>query len=282
MKGSIYTYYSNFPEYLLFLADYFKNHAQLVDSSSWQSVSDDKGRFKTMELMNHTLKLTMPETMEQAQEFIKPDLPWAEDHFQERVGGLPLNPGKQYLNWRFYKQNKSNDKFRHEGEKFSHSYMERIWCRTAGDYHNDSHFIDNTNAKEVRFNKGIRYNYGDFFDVVRLLLKDPNTRQAYLPIFFPEDTGNVSGVRIPCSLGYHFIMRQGKLHCNYFMRSTDILRHFKDDIYLAIRKTQWLLKQLRDLNSEIWDKVEIGDLYFFTSSLHCFEQEINVIKLHLK
>ena len=66
--------------------------------------------------------------------------------------------------------------------------------------------------------------YGDLDDVVTLLTNDPLTRQAFLPMWFPEDTGVVHGTRVPCSLGYHFMQRDGRLSITYYIRSCDIVR----------------------------------------------------------
>src|SRR3546814_17811567 len=80
-------------------------------------------------------------------------------------------------------------------------------------------------------------------------LRSPYTRQAYLPVWFPEDTGSASGQRVPCTLGYQFLIREtpaGKvLHIIYNMRSCDFMRHLADDIYMTIRLAQWMPDQLQ-------------------------------------
>ncbi len=91
---------------------------------------------------------------------------------------------------------------------------------------------------------GIRYNYGDFGDVIRLLQREPFTRQAFLPMWFPEDTGSVHGERVPCTIGYHFMRRGNYLHIVYYIRSCDYLRHFRDDIYVACINLMWVLETL--------------------------------------
>lgn len=129
--------------------------------------------------------------------------------------------------------------------------------------------------------EGIRYRYGDLNDVVSLLAKEPYTRQAYLPVFFPEDTGAHHGERVPCTLGYHFLLREGKLHINYFIRSCDYLRHFRDDVYLAGRLCQWIVHQLivkeawtGATEQALWGNVTPGTLTMFISSLHVFEGDL--------
>ena len=147
--------------------------------------------------------------------------------------------------------------------RFSHTYPERLWPKYAA------------GADVPR--KGIRFEYGDLNDVVNQLSKSPNTRQAYLPLWFPEDTGAVHGERVPCTLGYHFIIRDGVLDISYFMRSTDLLRHFQDDVYLAVRLAQWVVDQLRDDHPH--RPLRVGKLIFHTANLHIFDSDVDMLNL---
>jgi len=122
----------------------------------------------------------------------------------------------------------------------------------------------------------MRFKYGDLDDVVNLLKKEPFTRQAYLPIWYPEDTGAVHGERVPCTLGYHFIRRGDHLHILYFIRSCDYLRHFRDDIYLAIRKLYWILDKLK--TEPNWKNVKPGIFDMKITSLHIFKVEKELLK----
>ena len=194
---------------------------------------------------------------------VRPHLPWARDHFLERVSGEPLNPGNEYKNWPFYKYKASNDTFRTIDEKFSHTYMERFWPKLA-----------NKNHTEYP-HRGIRFDYGDFADVIELIAKDPHTRQAFLPIWFPEDTGAVHGERVPCTLGYHFIQREGFLHIVYYIRSCDIIRHFRDDIYLAMRLVHVVLDEIKKKTQLKWSP---GKFTMHITSLHCFAHEKGLLK----
>jgi thymidylate synthase len=71
-------------------------------------------------------------------------------------------------------------------------------------------------------------------------------------------------------------MRDGCLNCNYFIRSCDFLRYFRDDAYLTCRLTQWMVQQFRDLSGlehEVQGVVP-GRLTMFISSLHVFEGDL--------
>lgn len=200
-------------------------------------------------------------------------LPWAEDHFLERVGGLPLNPSPSEAWWPFAaKKDGTNVAHKSEGEAFSHTYPERMWPKYAGEG-----WVIQYQKEHMEPNEGIRFEYGDLNDVVNQLSKSPNTRQAYLPIWFPEDTGAVHGKRVPCTLGYHFIIRDGVLDISYFMRSTDLLRHFQDDVYLAVRLAQWTVEALREDHPH--RPLRVGKLIFHTANLHIFDSDVDMLNL---
>lgn len=253
-----------------------------VDLGEWQSQSTSE---KMRELLHVVFEWQMPQTKEDLARETGARLPWAEDHFLERVGGEPLNPSPSEAWWPFAsKKEGTNVAHKSEGEAFSHTYPERMWPKDAG-YPEDAHYSGHM---------GIRFEYGDLQDVVNQLHKSPLTRQAYLPIWFPEDTGAVHGKRVPCTLGYHFIIRNGVLDISYFMRSTDLLRHFQDDVYLAVRLAQWVVDQLnREAHQDAaYDlettgahepigpgyDLEVGKLIFHTANLHIFDKDVDMIK----
>jgi hypothetical protein len=244
---------------------------EVVDVGEWQSLRG-KGtpQERTIECLNVSFSYEIPETVGELQEDVEPNLPWAEDHFQERVSGEPLNPGEQYKNWPWYRGNVEEHK---TPGQFSHTYMERYWPKHAGNGMPDSDMVDGRGHGGENY--GIRYSYGDLQDLVSLLSRSPYTRQAYLPVWFPEDTGAVSGERVPCSLGYHFIVRDGRLHVVYYIRSCDFFRHFRDDVYLTCRLAQWVLHKLQEEMGQDhdWANVKPGTLTMHITSLHCFEAE---------
>ncbi len=238
--------------------------------SRWQSVQAPQ---PMRELLNYSFTYSLPtEDIQFYRDQLKPNLPWADDHFEkERVGGDPLNPGQEWRNWPYAQ---SANKHRREGEEdpqFDHSYAERIWCKAAG--MTKGGILESDKLPGHR--RGIRFNYGDLDDLVTCLSAEPTTRQAYLPIWFPEDLGAMlQQKRVPCTLGYHFIMRSDKLHVVYYLRSCDFVRHMRDDSYMAIRLLLHVLDQCRLAAPEKdWDKVSPGTLTQHMTSLHCFEKD---------
>lgn len=234
-----------------------------VHTEKWQGLEIiDSPDHAMLEKLGVYFVAPMNPTREELQAEVKPNMDWAEDHFQERVSGLPLNPGETFKNWPFYRHQEKADVHRTEKEGFTHTYMERYWPKKAWD-------PEDRPLNGVH--KGIRYEYGDLHDVLSLLRNEPLTRQAYLPVWFPEDTGAVHGGRVPCTIGYHFIIRNNKLHITYHIRACDFFRHFRDDIYLTARLAQWMLTNLKDF--EGFKDVTLGDLTFCCTSMHCFWSE---------
>jgi len=259
-----------------------ENHGELVHPQRWQSLDvSDLPQAQMVELLHRDLRATMEsENPQDYQEVIKPNLPWADDHFLERVCGEPLNPGVEWANWPW--ANSANG-HRGEDQQFNHNYMERYWPKYAGKTQ-DGRLLEGSSTdffggqqskggylkEEYIPKKGIRHEYGDLGNVVELLTQEPDTRQAYLPIWFPEDTGTAHMGRKPCTLGYHFIVRNNKLDIVYYIRSCDFFRHFRDDVYLTVRLALWVIEQCRKANPTAWDGIIPGDFLMKITSLHMF------------
>lgn len=219
----------------------------------------------TRELTNVMFDVHVGDSIAWWQSHTRPNVPWAERHFQERVSGEPLNPSPSHVDWPFA-QAGNEQHISEDANQFSHTYPERFWPRMAnvGGKTREGRQVFVPHA-------GIRFLYGDLSDVVKLLQRNLMTRQAYLPVWFPEDlTAAAWGrERVPCTLGYHFLYRGDRLHCTYFMRSCDFVRFFNDDIYMAGRLLQWMSEQL---------SVSTGQLTVHIVSLHCFEGDLAKIR----
>lgn len=256
----------------------FLNEEPLM-TGEWQSQDiSDKPMLATRELCNVSLEIPItPGSMEFAL-LVGANLPWAEDHFAERVCGEPLNPPPSEAWWPYAQQgNKAAKEIR--GNKFSHTYPERMWPKAAN-VPPWQHELDKQCENVPFVREGIRYDYGDLWDVVTQLSRGPLTRQAFLPIWFPEDTGAVKGQRVPCTLGYHFLIRENKLQITYYIRSCDFIRHFRDDVYMAGRLAQWMVAMLYDGDQE--DQLEVGNLVMHIVSFHIFEGDVAMMKIRVK
>jgi len=127
---------------------------------------------------------------------------WIQEEFKERVNKQSLNPGSA---WAF--RHEVWKEFLQRNDRFSYTYSER-------------------------FHLG-----NQFHRVFEELRIRPNTRQAVIAIFNPIlDTEKMGGFqRIPCSLSYQFLVRNGQLEIIYSMRSCDFFTHFPYDQLLAIQ-----------------------------------------------
>jgi hypothetical protein len=219
--------------------------APKVHTGHWQGVTTENPAAATRELLHVSLEAPIPAFLNRLVSDIKPNQPWADAHFEERVGGVPVNPPPSYKIWPW---TDSAETFI-EGGKFAACYPERFWPKIA-------------RTEEHRIHRGIQGLYGDLGDVVNLLRRQPFTRQAYLPLFHPDETGAVQGGRIMCSLGYWFVRRADRLHVSYQLRSCDFHHHFRDDLYLAARLAQWMIDRCE------WADVLPGDLSVWIGSLH--------------
>lgn len=260
------------------IRDVFENFewgSEVVRPTRWQGQDVSK---MNAALMKEDLHVTMQfdmagEDLNFYRPAIQPNLPWADNHFLERVCGYPINPGIEWANW---SHGVNAEKSLNEDGQFNHNYMERYWPKFAGEIEWPTHVSQEwinegmANPVCVHPHRGIRHEYGDLAGLVRDLAGEPDTRQAYLPVWFPEDTGDAHKGRKPCTLGYHFIMRRGQLDVTYYLRSCDLANHFRDDVYLTVRLLLWVLDECRKINPEVWGKVVPGKFTMHITSLHMF------------
>ena len=269
-ENAVSKMYSSFAEAIEFVHNHMRDRSKAIHTESWQGIDISRRPEAQMrEIINFDFRVQMiSENLDHYRGQIKPNLPWADEHFSERVCGYPMNPGESWKSWPWGHSAKS---FLDKKGRFEVNYMERFWAAKE---------FEDTPVEGVASElTGIRGRpYGDLASIIKLLAREPLTRQAYLPIFFPEDTG--AGGRVPCSLGYHFMMRSGYLNIFYPIRSCDYYRHFRDDIYLAVRLLLWVLDELRSVDPKVWDQVRPGYYSMWIGSLHVFVNDF--IKLFEK
>jgi hypothetical protein len=266
----------------------FVEKSEAVDVGEWQSTDIRGDRSKvTWELREASLHFGMTDFVVEAVRDIQPNLPWAEDHFQERISGMPLNPPPSQAWWPFTQEGHSA--FLDDGGKFSHTYPERFWPKHAGhDRANCPEVAEVEDKKQPGYysdhwdcrygdRRGIRFRYGDYNDVLGRLIKNPLTRQAYLPIYFPEDNGAREGERVPCTLGYLFLIRNNRLHLTYHIRSCDFMRHWRDDVYMGMRLAQQTMDQL-NYRLDLPSQITLGDMAMHIGSFHVFEGDLPMLQ----
>lgn len=247
---------------------------QEVKPQNWQSMDVSKRPEATMRELLFLSFQTRMVSIEALKYEIKPNLPWADHHFEyERVSRQPINPGET---WKYWPWATSAETFL-DGKQFDHSYAERYWPIHAG-YTSDGK-LSSYDKSLFSERTGVRNRVGDLDDIIQRLIKDPGTRQAVLSVWHPEDQVD-TGRRVPCSLTYQFLMRGGYLHVIYNIRSCDAYRHFRDDIYLTCRLLLWVLSELRQKDHS-WDNVSPGFFVMNVGSFHCFLNDIPQLEKQL-
>src|SRR5215471_4699615 len=158
--------------------DRLKWDGREVDTGHWQGY-ETQGRpdLITDELINVSFDAPIPHSMHVLEDECRPNMPWAEMEFQERVAGHANNPHHSLEYWPYWSGGAQAAATHAGGEnfQFTHTYSERFWPNYTGE-------------DPVGKIRGIRYQWGDLDDVLDLLQGHPYTRQATFPIFFPEDT----------------------------------------------------------------------------------------------
>lgn len=151
----------------------------------------------------------------------------------DRLSGESVNPGNS---WK-HRQDIWSE-FLHEDGKFSYTYSERISLQ-----------LDLILAE---------------------LIKHPSTRQAIIEIHsnLSHDLKYIGGkARIPCSMYYQFLRRDGGLDLIYTMRSCDFLTHFPIDVALAVMLQNHVANQIDE---------NLGHFTMFIGSLHAYHKDMKL------
>jgi thymidylate synthase len=99
--------------------------------------------------------------------------------------------------------------------------------------------------------------------VRRRLATDPESRQATIQLFDPARDWR--GFRdVPCTLGYRFFIRQGRLQMHTTMRSQDLWLGFPYDIFTATLLHELLAG---------WLDVDLGEYHHQVDSLHVYQED---------
>ncbi len=194
-----------------------------------ETVQDKKVSEMSMELTGYDYKITGMDMMEEMLDYMSMPKDWIEAEFLERISPHFNNPGKSWE-----KRKDMWEQYLHGG-MFAYTYNERM-----------------------------RYQLPKLINELKVR---PNTRQGIITIYETRqdmDNWGAKG-RVPCSMHYQFLLRNGKLQGMYVMRSCDFLNHFAADVAFA-------LKLLRFIASEI-DR-PIGTFTHFIGSLHAFHSDM--------
>jgi thymidylate synthase len=191
----------------------------------------DNPDFITLELTGYSYCINQWEDLDDLIDHMELNREWVYAEEDERLGFDITNKNPGYA----WKKNKSFwEQFLRDGF-FSYSYPER-W------------------QAQVPY-------------IIQELKLRPNTRQAVMSFYeSTKDMMNWGGRdRVPCSLTYHFLIRDGKLNLIYTQRSCDYALFYGSDVFLTIRLLDYVAKQVG---------VECGSFFHQIGSLHCFKGQV--------
>ncbi|KPI15673.1 thymidylate synthase [Actinobacteria bacterium OK074] len=101
-------------------------------------------------------------------------------------------------------------------------------------------------------------------EVVRTLREDPDSRRAVIQLYDPAR--DAAGHRdVPCTLGFRFHLRQGRLHMATTMRSQDVWVGFPYDLFFTT--------VLHELMAG-WVGADLGTYHHYVDSLHLYERDM--------
>lgn len=104
--------------------------------------------------------------------------------------------------------------------------------------------------------------------VRRTLLADPDSRRAVIQLYDP-DRDIPSHSDVPCTLGYRFYLRDGRVEMHTTMRSQDLWLGFCYDLFTATI--------LHELMAH-WVGAELGQYHHHVDSLHLYEANATVAR----
>lgn len=188
--------------------------------------------YATKELQNYCYTILNAKSEDVKSSSIQP---WADEEFKERINPYGnVNPGTAYK-----LREEIWNEYMHDG-KFAYSYNERFFRNRQLD------------------------------KIIARLQDDHDSRQLWLSVWdLNEDVDKLGGIsRVPCSLGYNFQFREGKLNIHYVMRSCDFNTHFPNDVYLAIKLLEYVAERCN---------MKVGNFTHTMFSLHVYKKDVNSV-----
>lgn len=195
---------------------------------SMEVTDEQREALTTKELVNYDYVVIQPNP-----EHLDPVQPWASAEWQERLWGInnrPVNPGEA---WKL-RPGVWTPLLEEDG-RFSYTYSQRL---------------------AQAYPKGL----------LQALRINPESRQVYLGIWDPVADGLRLGKRrVPCSLGYHILVRRGRVEIIYTMRSNDFATHWDNDCWMALQIQRWFAEGM---------ELPTGPFVHCVGSLHVYASEV--------
>lgn len=190
--------------------------------------------FLTKELSNYVYSVLRPDYKEI--EGVHEE--WVQQEWQDRLVGK-LNPGKAWRTrkdvWeQFLERDRGMRKGTNPPSRFSYTYSERM------------------GGKHLQL-------------IIEELKLHPHSRQLWLPVWSSVDESRRGDRRVPCSLGYWFVQREGALNITYVMRSCDFFTHYPNDVALATMMLHYVAQKTG---------YKVGSFTHFVGSFHVYYKDV--------
>lgn len=104
-----------------------------------------------------------------------------------------------------------------------------------------------------------------FTKVIGLLRSEVDSKRGVLPVFASTDLDDPGAPSVPCLLGLHLLLREGRLHMVVYMRANDADRGLLADVYSFTFIQEFAARLLG---------VELGTYTHHVGSLHIAESDL--------
>lgn len=221
-----------------------------------KSMQDKKGSFPTLELINYGYTVTQPERLD-----LDPVQPWSDAEWADRRAAIMGQVSPLGTAWELRRDAHMNweDFLEYDGAPIPQG-MTLEECRQES-------------PEAVGDPLRLAYSYGErlalndqVMKVIRELRVNPTSRQLYVAMWDPhQDIDRIGVRRVPCSIGWHFMMRGGLLHLTYTMRSCDFVTHWQNDVWLALKLLDFVCTKTGN---------KPGQFSQFIYSFHVYEKDV--------
>lgn len=220
-------------------------------------MQDKEGCFPTLEVEDYHYTVLQPMVQD-----LDSTQPWAAAEWGDRVQAIMGNPSPLGTAWMTRADDKMDwsEFIEFDGRPLPHgvSLMEAEESANA---------LVRSDPIRLAYSYGERFAINDqVMRVIRELRRNPLSRQLYIAMWDPyQDSERLGQRRVPCSIGWHFRMREGRLNMTYTMRSCDFVTHWQNDVWLAMMLLDFICHKTGN---------ELGRFSQFINSLHVYQRDV--------
>ena len=221
-----------------------------------ERMQDKEGSFPTLELINYGYTVTKPHTIQ-----LNPIQPWTGREWEDRLNGIEGSPSPLGTAWSSRSDNHMNweQYLEYDGNPLPQGITLDRMRQISPHAKNDPLRFAYAYGERLALNDQV-------LRVIRELRKNGPSRQLYISVWDPgTDIERIGVRRVPCSLGYHLMLRSGALHMTYTMRSCDFVTHWQNDCWLALHLLDYIAKKTGN---------SVGSFCQFINSFHVYSKDV--------